>query len=128
VKTAMPTRIIDVLRNGGYLHAEMYGFLNRMRKLRDMAIHGQQGAGVVVTADQAREFSRSRAASSSGLKSCKKLRLIARYWTGSTLNHRGWAHPPCTFASAEQLQPVFDACKWARGALGSEPPLLRFSV
>lgn len=54
-RSAAPLRIIPVLRADGYLDDRMNDILNRMRNLRNMAVHGSY-SGQPVTADEAREF------------------------------------------------------------------------
>lgn len=54
-RSAAPLRIIPVLRADGYLDDRMNDILNRMRNLRNMAVHGSY-SGQPVTSDEAREF------------------------------------------------------------------------
>ena len=50
-----PVRNIQILREHGLIDHSTYDLLNRMRNLRNIAVHGHGGAGPV-TADEAREF------------------------------------------------------------------------
>lgn len=51
----VPAKNIQILREHGLIDQSTYDLLNRMRNLRNIAVHGHGGAGPV-TADQAREF------------------------------------------------------------------------
>lgn len=50
-----PARIIAALRDAGHLDDQMHAILNRMRNLRNVAVHGHHGTAPVTT-DEAREF------------------------------------------------------------------------